>query len=53
LNSAVIDIASRKGLFLGEGKPIVSSWISADGHYAFVDFRTAEEADTGFCLKEL
>jgi len=38
---------------INEGKPIVSAWISSDGHYAFVDFRTKEEADTGFCLKEL
>ena len=24
--------------------PIISAWISADGHYAFVEFRSPEEA---------
>ena len=30
------------------GNPVVSTWISSDGHYAFVEFRTAEEANLGF-----
>ncbi len=32
------------------GPPVVSAWISSDGHYAFVEFRTAEEANLGFKL---
>ena len=33
------------------GNPVVSTWISSDGHYAFVEFRTAEEANHGFQLQ--
>ena len=33
------------------GQPIVSSWISTDGHYGFIEFRTAEEANLGFNLQ--
>ena len=32
------------------GEPVISSWVSPDGHYAFVEFRTAEEATKGFAL---
>ena len=32
------------------GEPVISSWVSPDGHYAFVEFRTAEEATKGFVL---
>ena len=28
------------------GPPVVACWISTDGHYAFVEFRTVEEATT-------
>ena len=35
-----------------EGDSIVSAWISPDGvgHYAFVEFRTAQEATNGLTL---
>jgi len=35
-----------------EGDSIVSSWVSPDGvgHYAFVEFRTAQEATAGLAL---
>jgi len=33
------------------GNPVVSTWISSDGHYAFVELRTAEEANHGFKLE--
>lgn len=33
------------------GNPVVSTWISSDSHYAFVEFRTAEEANHGFQLQ--
>ena len=33
-----------------KGHPIVGSWISTDGHYGFLEFRTAEEAQLGFNL---
>ena len=29
------------------GEPVISAWVSPDGHYAFVEFRTAEEATKG------
>ena len=32
------------------GNPVVSVWISTDTHYAFVEFRNAEEANLGFRL---
>lgn len=36
---------------LDGGFPVVSSWVSTDGHYGFVEFRTAEEANLGFNLQ--
>lgn len=35
-----------------EGDSIVSAWISPDGvgHYAFIEFRTKEEASNGMAL---
>lgn len=38
---------------LQPGDPVLSSWISSDGHYAFVEFRTAEEANNGFLLNNI
>lgn len=35
------------------GQSIIGSWISPDGHYGFVDFRTAEEATNGFALNNV
>jgi len=29
------------------GDTVVGSWISPDGHYAFVEFRSPEEATKG------
>jgi hypothetical protein len=39
------------GVLEDSGNPVVSTWISSDGHYAFVEFRTAEEANLGFQLQ--
>ena len=36
-----------------EDKPIVDAWISGDGHYAFVEFRTIREAHLGFNLTQI
>lgn len=36
-----------------EDKPIVDAWISGDGHYAFVEFRTIKEAHLGFNLSQI
>lgn len=51
----LIDIVNEAMLSLGvieePGNPVVSTWISSDGHYAFVEFRTAEEATHGFKLQ--
>mmetsp|Transcript_17972 Transcript_17972/g.30583 ORF Transcript_17972/g.30583 Transcript_17972/m.30583 type:complete len:145 (+) Transcript_17972:687-1121(+) len=38
---------------LEPGNPVVSSWISTDGHYGFIEFRTPEEANLGFELQGL
>jgi len=35
------------------GDPVVGAWISGDGHYAFVDFKTADEATQGFVLQQV
>ncbi len=35
------------------GEPVLSAWISSDGHYAFVEFRTSEEANNGFLLNNI
>jgi len=35
------------------GDPVLSAWISTDGHYAFVEFRSAEEANNGFLLNTI
>ena len=51
----LIDIVNEAMLSLSvleePGNPVVSTWISSDGHYAFVEFRTAEEANHGFKLE--
>eukprot|EP00923_Selenidium_pygospionis_P037538 GHVN01065807.1.p1 GENE.GHVN01065807.1~~GHVN01065807.1.p1 ORF type:complete len:238 (+),score=19.78 GHVN01065807.1:126-839(+) len=35
------------------GNPATKSWISSDNHYAFVEFRSIEEATKGMCLNGL
>ena len=51
----LIDVVNEAMLSLDvikePGNPVVSAWISSDGHYAFVEFRTAEEANDGFKLQ--
>ena len=53
LNEAMNSLAKSKGWKLEQGNPVVSSWMSTDGHYGFVEFRTAEEAKLGFNLQGL
>lgn len=36
-----------------EDRPIVDAWISSDGHYAFVEFRTIKDAHLGFNLTQI
>lgn len=40
-------------LCIKEGEPIISTWISADGNFAFVEFRSPEEATNGFALSQI
>ena len=51
----LIDVVNEAMLSLGvieePGNPVVSAWISSDSHYAFVEFRTADEANHGFNLQ--
>ena len=51
LNYAVLVLGTYdKSLY---GNPVVSCWISQDGHFAFVEFRTIEEMHQGFILGQL
>jgi len=36
-----------------EGTSISSAWIAADGNYAFIEFRTPDEANNGFALNNV
>ena len=51
MNDAMLNLSKTKGWNLEPGPPVVSSWISTDGHYGFIEFRTAEEAHLGFALQ--
>jgi len=46
LNEELIKLKAN----LEEGDPVVGAWLSSDTSYAFVEFRTAEEANSGFKL---
>mmetsp|Transcript_37660 Transcript_37660/g.33675 ORF Transcript_37660/g.33675 Transcript_37660/m.33675 type:complete len:101 (-) Transcript_37660:282-584(-) len=35
------------------GNSIINTWVSPDGHYAFIDFRTPEECTNGFALSNV
>jgi len=35
------------GFTSGSGEAVLNPWISPDGHYAFVEFRSPEEASRG------
>lgn len=51
MNEAMLSLQEQKGWDLEAGNPIVNSWISTDGHYGFIEFRTAAEAHLGFNLQ--
>jgi len=54
MNEAMLSLDKIKGWGLFDkdpGNPVVSSWISSDGHYGFIEFRTAHEANLGFDLQ--
>ena len=44
INEAITSL----GIIEEPGQSVVSAWISTDSHYAFIEFRTAEEANHGF-----
>lgn len=46
VNEAMLSL----GVIKEPGNPVISTWISTDTHYAFVEFRNAEEANHGFKL---
>jgi len=33
--------------------PVLSAWISSDGHYAFIEFKNPEDANMGFALNNI
>ena len=43
LNHTLKELGKAFGIFQ-DGDPIVGCWIAGDGHYAFADFRSSEEA---------
>lgn len=47
MNEAILSL----NIIKEPGNPILSAWISSDSHYAFVEFRNAEEANMGFKLQ--
>lgn len=47
MNNAILST----GLIKEPGNPVISSWISTDGHYGFIEFRSADEANMGFNLQ--
>jgi splicing factor U2AF 65 kDa subunit len=47
LNNAML---SMENIIEEPGNPVISCWIASDGHYAFVEFRNAAEANLGFRL---
>jgi splicing factor U2AF subunit len=47
MNEAILQL----GVIKEPGNPILSAWISSDSHYAFVEFRNADEANLGFKLQ--
>lgn len=49
LNAALLTLQPNNA----PGDPVLSAWISTDGHYAFVEFRTADEANCGFLLNNI
>jgi hypothetical protein len=50
LNMALLVMGKyRKDLY---GNPIVSCWVSVDGHFAFIEFRSAEDLEMGFALNQ-
>ena len=52
LNDALKEIGRDANLFQ-DSMAVIGSWIANDGHYAFVDFRSAEEATQGFVLNQI
>lgn len=46
MNTAMVAIGANLKL----GNPILSAWISGDKNYAFLEFRTPEEANNAFKL---
>lgn len=49
MNSALTSLNGN----IEPGDPVLSAWIATDGHYAFVEFRTPEEASKGFLLNNI
>ena len=49
VNHALIKVGGN----INPGDPVISSWISSDGHYAFIEFRSPEEANNGFALNHI
>jgi hypothetical protein len=52
LNATLREMGTRVNVFQSTD-PIVGLWIAGDGHYAFADFRSAQEATEAFALNQV
>ena len=52
LNATLKELGKNAGIFQ-DGDPIVGCWIAGEGHYAFADFRSSEEATQAFVLSQV
>ena len=52
LNTTLREMGTRVNVFQSTD-PIVGLWIAGDGHYAFADFRSAQEATEAFALNQV
>lgn len=52
LNATLKEFGKSVNIFQ-DGDPIVGCWIAGEGHYAFADFRSAEEATQAFVLQQV
>ena len=42
-----------QGFHLDSGQPCIGSWISSEGKYGFVEFRTSQEAGLALGLQDI
>lgn len=53
LQEFLVTIFEQVGLIMERGNPILSTWVSTDGHFAFCEMRSAEECNLALMLNGL